>query len=215
VVRHGVDWDLETQADALIFADRDRADRQDILSDTQLDWRISREVYTASGTPDAALLLGMCKRAANAYQPHLNGRDAHGQAPRRWGSTTGVYTVPLVVPAGPVNPEFAEAMARHIEANVPQVHTRVCGLDDCDATFRLRKRSDTTKYCRPEHARQAWRNNFSIASTARRESLPPRKCQWWSGCSEYFPPFRTTDKYCPEHTLLSRSRTHRYPVTTA
>lgn len=81
VVKSGIDIELETQADALLFADRgvggNQRDKQYILAIYQLRSRWSHEVYVTSGCPDSSLMRGLFRRSANSAQTHLNSRDGH------------------------------------------------------------------------------------------------------------------------------------------
>ena len=74
-VRSGVDWDLETQADELLRQSRvgitKVSDKQDFLTNDQLERRRCREVYNRNGIPDAHLYSGLYRRAWN---PHAGTR---------------------------------------------------------------------------------------------------------------------------------------------
>lgn len=78
-IRRGTHWPLEEEADRLIkesLVDVTRhADKSDILTPWKLKDRLSREVYVASGTPEAHLRQGQFHRAYNRKSPHLNSRD--------------------------------------------------------------------------------------------------------------------------------------------
>lgn len=88
-IRRGVHLPLEEEADRLIkesLVDTTRhADKADILTPWKLRDRLSREVYVASGTPEAHLRQGRFGRVYNPRQPHLNSQDGTtgaGRTPR-------------------------------------------------------------------------------------------------------------------------------------
>jgi hypothetical protein len=58
-----------------------RSAKSDILTPWKERDRLSREVYSSSGTPDPAMRKGMYHRAWNPQHSHLNSRD--GVAPAR------------------------------------------------------------------------------------------------------------------------------------
>jgi hypothetical protein len=78
-VRHGVHPLLEQAANELIFGSLKGVTSQSAKSDILTPWkeadRRAREVLSSSGSVDPAVRRGMYHRAANALQPHLNGRD--------------------------------------------------------------------------------------------------------------------------------------------
>lgn len=57
--------------------------KRDILTPWKAKDRLSREVYTSSGTPDASLRRGQFGRAANKTRPHLNSREGKAGAPAK------------------------------------------------------------------------------------------------------------------------------------
>jgi hypothetical protein len=85
-VRSGVFPPLEREADAIIFASTreqtSQAAKSDILTPWKQQDRLSREVYSRSGTVDAAIRSGMYHRAANRAKPYLNSRDGVAPAQR-------------------------------------------------------------------------------------------------------------------------------------
>ncbi len=89
-VRYGVSLSLEEKADALLKESlrgvTRHADKADILTPWKLQERYRREVYVASGTPDAQLRRGVFHRVLNRQSPHLNARDGIA-APRRAGTS--------------------------------------------------------------------------------------------------------------------------------
>lgn len=75
-VRHGVDLELEAEADRILkesFLEQpDPEEKSKILTKYMLQNRLKREVYTADGTPDGAVRRGTFTRALNPQYPHLN-----------------------------------------------------------------------------------------------------------------------------------------------
>jgi hypothetical protein len=83
IVRSGIHLPLETAANELIAASLKGVTSQQAKADILTPWkendRRSREVLTASGSPDAQIRRGMYHRAANRTKPYLNSRE--GVAP--------------------------------------------------------------------------------------------------------------------------------------
>jgi hypothetical protein len=86
-IRRGVHLPLEEAADQIIkesLANTTRhADKADILTPWKLRDRLSREVYVASGTPEAHLRRGHFGRVYNPRYPHLNSQDGTGTGGRK------------------------------------------------------------------------------------------------------------------------------------
>jgi hypothetical protein len=84
-LHHGVHAELEEMANELIRQSlagvTARSAKSDILTPWKERDRYSREVYSSSGTVDAATRRGMFHRAWNPQHAHLNSRD--GIAPGR------------------------------------------------------------------------------------------------------------------------------------
>lgn len=82
-MRHGVNRQLEEQADAILRQSLKgvtaHADKKDILTPWKQQDRLAREVYVSSGIPDPAIRRGIFGRAYNPVQRHLNSRE--GVAP--------------------------------------------------------------------------------------------------------------------------------------
>lgn len=82
-MRYGTNRQLEAQADEMLRRSLSRvtahADKKDILTPWKQQDRVSREVYVASGFPDAAIRRGIFGRTYNPVQRHLNSRE--GVAP--------------------------------------------------------------------------------------------------------------------------------------
>jgi hypothetical protein len=78
-LRHGVNVQLEEMANELIRQSlagvTARSAKSDILTPWKERDRLSREVYSSSGTPDPAMRKGMYHRAWNPQHSHLNSRD--------------------------------------------------------------------------------------------------------------------------------------------
>ena len=74
-VRHGVDPDLEAEADAILrqsFLDNpDPEEKAKILTPYMLQNRLKREVFVPGGTPDGAIRKGSFHRSINRQYPHL------------------------------------------------------------------------------------------------------------------------------------------------
>jgi hypothetical protein len=68
-LRAGIDWNLEAQADDLLLAHRatctTAGEKTEILTETQLELRANREVYTSLGVADSQLFSGLYRRAFN------------------------------------------------------------------------------------------------------------------------------------------------------
>ncbi|MFE0490155.1 DUF7236 family protein [Streptomyces griseoaurantiacus] len=75
-VRHGVDPELEAEADAILrqsfLDDPDPVEKRKILTPYMLQNRLKREVFVPGGTPDGAVRKGSFHRAINRQYPHLN-----------------------------------------------------------------------------------------------------------------------------------------------
>lgn len=86
-VRHGVDVDLEAQADELIkqsFLERpDRIEKALILTVWMETSRRRREVYVADGVPDGSIRRGSFHRVINSLHTHLNAVEGTASRPRR------------------------------------------------------------------------------------------------------------------------------------
>ncbi|MFH8483147.1 hypothetical protein [Streptomyces sp. NPDC018055] len=78
-VRHGVDLELEAEADELLkesFQDNpDPEAKALILTKYMLQNRVRREVYVNGGTPDGAVRKGSFHRSANTKYLHLNATE--------------------------------------------------------------------------------------------------------------------------------------------
>lgn len=78
-LRRGVHRPLEEEANRLIRESLKGVTKYSEKSDILTPWkeaeRHRREVYPASGVPDAALRKGMFHRRANPARPELNSRD--------------------------------------------------------------------------------------------------------------------------------------------
>lgn len=85
-LRFGVDRTLEDAANEIIRESlagvTKRSDKADILTPWKEMDRKSREVYSASGTVDAATRRGYFHRAWNPAHPHLNSREGVAPAKR-------------------------------------------------------------------------------------------------------------------------------------
>lgn len=82
---YGIHKELEAAADEYLreaVAELPRSQKMDILTPWKERDRLSREVYTADGVPDAAVRSGMYNRAWNPRSSHLNSRDGHVKARR-------------------------------------------------------------------------------------------------------------------------------------
>lgn len=84
-LRFGVDRTLEDAANEIIRTSLEGVTKRSAKADILTPWkemdRKSREVYSASGTVDAATRRGYFHRAWNPLHPHLNSRE--GVAPAR------------------------------------------------------------------------------------------------------------------------------------
>lgn len=84
-VHYGIHASLEEAANELLrqaVARLPRREKMDVLTPWKERDRLSREVYTAEGAPDAALRSGMYSRAWNPMSPHLNSRSGTVRAHR-------------------------------------------------------------------------------------------------------------------------------------
>ena len=74
-IKTGVDFALEAQANEILRQGRigvtRLCDKQDYLSEEQLQLRYSREVFNHMGVPDGHLMSGLYNRA---YNPHAGDR---------------------------------------------------------------------------------------------------------------------------------------------
>ncbi|MGW1436924.1 DUF7236 family protein [Streptomyces griseus] len=86
-VRHGVDPELEAEADALLkesFLERpDPEAKALILTRYMLLNRLRREVYVSGGTPDGAVRRGSFNRRMNAKYLHLNATEGASRPQHR------------------------------------------------------------------------------------------------------------------------------------
>lgn len=96
--RHGVHAALEAEANRLIKESMAGVTSQSAKSDILTPWkekdRREREIYSRSGTVDAATRRGMYHRSYNPASPHLNSRDGVAPAsrmPRRASSGLGDF----------------------------------------------------------------------------------------------------------------------------
>lgn len=96
-VRCGIHPLLEAEANAIIFGSLKGVTSQSAKSDILTPWkeadRRAREVLSSSGSVDPALRRGMYHRAANALQPHLNGRDGVARPSGRQTAMSGDWPV--------------------------------------------------------------------------------------------------------------------------
>lgn len=78
-MRYGVNRQLEAQADEMLRRSLSKvtahSDKKDILTPWKQQDRVSREVYVASGFPDATIRRGIFGRTYNPVQRHLNSRE--------------------------------------------------------------------------------------------------------------------------------------------
>ena len=85
-VRFGVHAQLEAEADAWIKKSTEgvtrRSEKSDILTPWKEQDRRCREVYPASGVPDASTRKSMFHRSHNPTRPDLNSRDGIVRANR-------------------------------------------------------------------------------------------------------------------------------------
>jgi len=95
MIRYGVHRPLEDEANRLIRESlvgvTSQAEKKDILTPWKEKDRREREVYTESGTPDAAARSGMYHRAWNPSMPHLNSRDGTAFRGRRTPSSLEMH----------------------------------------------------------------------------------------------------------------------------
>lgn len=86
-VRHGVDHDLEAEADAILrqsFLDNpDPEEKAKILTPYMLANRLKREVFVPGGTPDGAVRRGSFHRSINRLHSHLNAAEGVARPPHR------------------------------------------------------------------------------------------------------------------------------------
>jgi hypothetical protein len=86
-IRHGVDADLETQADELIkqsFIDRPDRDAKALILTVWMETsRRRREVYVTDGVPDGSIRRGSFNRVINPIHTHLNAVEGTASRPRR------------------------------------------------------------------------------------------------------------------------------------
>lgn len=78
-IRSGVHAQLEAEADALLYESikgvTSREEKSDIMTPWKVKNRLMREVFVASGAPDARIRQGIYNRAYNRQQTHLNSYD--------------------------------------------------------------------------------------------------------------------------------------------
>jgi hypothetical protein len=83
-MKYGVSAALEEEANRLIrnslVGVTRHCEKSDILTPWKEAERYRREVYVASGSPDASVRKGMYHRVANTRNPGLNSRDGLAQA---------------------------------------------------------------------------------------------------------------------------------------
>jgi hypothetical protein len=81
-LRNGVCEELEAVADELLrlHLKETPARDHDIMTPWKIVDRRRKEVYVASGVPDASVRLGCYHRAANTGRPELNSRDGIARA---------------------------------------------------------------------------------------------------------------------------------------
>lgn len=84
--RSGVNPHLEAEANRLLRESLKGVTKHSEKSDILTPWkeadRLRREVYVASGTPDASTRKGIFHRARNADRPELNSRDGVSRSRR-------------------------------------------------------------------------------------------------------------------------------------
>jgi hypothetical protein len=91
-MHYGIHVELEAAANEWLrqaVADLPRSQKMDLLTPWKERDRLSREVYTAEGVPDAAVRSGMYIRAWNPRNSHLNSRDGHVRSSRT--EETAIY----------------------------------------------------------------------------------------------------------------------------
>lgn len=84
-VHYGIHTRLEEAANEMLrqaVAALPRSEKMDVLTPWKERDRLSKEVYTADGAPDAAIRSGMYSRAWNPKSPHLNSRSGTASARR-------------------------------------------------------------------------------------------------------------------------------------
>lgn len=109
IIRHGVHKPLEDAATELIRKSLEgvtsMAEKSDILTPWKEQDRRNREVYSASGVPDAAIRKGMYHRAWNPVHDHLNSRDGIARGSRIGGSMSSHVAE---------NPGHSDNLGRHL-----------------------------------------------------------------------------------------------------
>lgn len=95
-VHVGVHPALEAAADALIYASlrgvTSQSEKSDILTPWKQQDRLSREVYSKSGTVDPRIRRGMYHREPNRTRPHLNSREGFAPPARDSSSPIAYLT---------------------------------------------------------------------------------------------------------------------------
>lgn len=93
-LRRGVHGPLEEAANAIIKESLQgvtrRSEKSDILTPWKERERYSREVYQASGSPDAMIRKGTFYKSANPSRPDLNSREGVVRA-RRTSTSLGAF----------------------------------------------------------------------------------------------------------------------------
>lgn len=88
-LRHGIHPFLEAEANRLIRESLSGVTKHSAKADILTPWkeqdRYRREVYVATGVPDAATRRGVFHRSINPARPELNSRDGVAR-PRQMGS---------------------------------------------------------------------------------------------------------------------------------
>lgn len=94
-MRRGIHRPLEDEADRLIRESlrgvTKHSEKADILTPWKEADRHRREVYVASGAPDAAIRKGIFHRASNPARPELNSRDGIARGRPRGRSTLSAF----------------------------------------------------------------------------------------------------------------------------
>lgn len=89
-LRRGVAASLEAEANRLLRESLQgvtkHSDKSDLLTPWKEAERYRREVYVASGVPDASTRRGVFHRTTNAARPDLNSRDGVARSRRSMGS---------------------------------------------------------------------------------------------------------------------------------
>lgn len=92
-IHNGVHLPLEQAANDIIFGSLKGVTSQSAKSDILTPWkeqdRRNREIYTATGVPDAQIRRGMFHRRPNKARPDLNSREGIVRSARSMGQTTG------------------------------------------------------------------------------------------------------------------------------